>query len=119
MKTLTIALLGLLAAAPASVLAHQDFGETGGTHWIEHLSQQATSPDTLAKERLSQKGSDCGKDNHEEGTGGHGLYEARKPGVLSQAQLEQQRRNIQTLDRDRDNHEEGTGGHGLYEAGKK
>lgn len=62
-------------------------------------------------------GEDRGKDNHEEGTGGHGLYEAKKGKATPEA-VKKERESQKNLDLGKDNHEEGLGGHGLHEAKK-
>ena len=63
-------------------------------------------------------GEDRGKNNHEEGTGGHGLYEAQKKKSTPES-AKKERESQKNLDRGKDNHEEGLGGHGLHEAKKK
>lgn len=62
-------------------------------------------------------GEDRGKNNHEEGSGGHGLHEAQKHKSTPES-ARQERESQKNLDRGKDNHEEGVGGHGLHEAKK-
>lgn len=118
-KLATLALITLFSAgASTGALAHQDTSEAGSYHNLQHVIQQPSTPETVKQERESQKSSDWGKDNHEEGTGGHGLHEAMKMKPATEEQMKLQREKEKTLDRGKDNHEEGVGGHGLYEAGK-
>jgi len=59
-------------------LPTQDYSEGGSFHWLSHVAETKSTLEAVAKERASQKNMDRGKDNHEEGLGGHGLYEATK-----------------------------------------
>lgn len=118
-KFATLALIGLFAAGTAGVaVAHEDYSEAGSLHWLAHVSQQASTPETVKAEREHQKNWDRDVANHTEGVGGHGLYELQKMKPASPDQLAMQRQADKALDRGLNNHEEGIGGHGLYEARK-
>lgn len=124
MKKYVPAMIAALLVSTSIYAAGEDRGKdnheegTGG-HGLYEANKQKSTPESVKKERESQKDLDRGKDNHEEGTGGHGLHEAKKMKPATAAQMKQKREQEKTLDRGKDNHEEGVGGHGLYEATKK
>lgn len=115
----TLCFIGLVSATSATTaLAHEDYSEAGALHWLEHVSKQPSTPESVRLERESQRNWDRDAGNHVEGVGGHALFEAQKMKPATAAQMAQKRENENTLDRGKDNHEEGIGGHGLYEAAK-
>ncbi len=64
------------------------------------------------------EGDDRGKDNHEEGMGGHAMHELQKQKPATAADVKKERESQKSMDRGANNHEEGTGGHALYELKK-
>lgn len=68
----------MVAAASAYADPGIDNHEEANGHMLNEVQKHKPTAAEVKQERELQKNLDRGKDNHEEGVGGHGLYEATK-----------------------------------------